>query len=354
MVVSAPEAGDEVAITSLALYRVVFPVGTEPPAYQNVYQQGSSMVDGSYTVTAEVSSNPMLMGAEVEGEVYGLLFDSMDTVSGEPTVLNVVVVGDSGPVVVATRQVSSGARGVVWTGTSNPGYVALTTDVGSVELSGVRVMVLPAGTTWSSELLEQYPYVPPISSYPTTEVLIESDIITGYSVQVFDNYPYLNTMNVYLVRALAESQASSSRYAMAFADSGRRYALNFGDEFSEVAVLLANLNYEESPEREQNSFLAAGRTHAVTFDGDSFSEPISISAELVTEDFKDDTDTYRALRDLQRSSSDKILRKPDGSLVFVSTPGLKFGYDGSTGWRTVDVSCEVVDSLNSSVVVRSY
>ena len=188
-----------------------------------------------------------------------------------------------------------------------------------------------------------------ISFVQGVDVLLVDNISGGNVFDITDYVPQLNSIVLYKVVAVSNIGTLSESYVFVDTSSGRRYALNWGDNLSNFAIMYYGVKYNESPERDGEIFYPAGREHGISFDGEIFEEPIGISFYLIDDNGEDDEETYMLLRDCQRSNTDKVLRLPNGSVFYVNTPAFKFEYDGKNDFRTASFDAEVVDGNTSTV-----
>lgn len=181
------------------------------------------------------------------------------------------------------------------------------------------------------------------------DILLVDNVHGSNVFDVTDYVPQLNSIVLYKAVAVSNIGTLSESYVLVDTSSGRRYALNWGDNLSSFAVMYYGVKYDESPERDGEIFYPAGREHGVSFDGEIFEEPIGISFYLIDDNGDDDEETYMLLRDCQRSNTDKVLRLPNGSIFYVNTPAFKFKYDGKNDFRIASFDAEVVDGNTSTV-----
>lgn len=198
--------------------------------------------------------------------------------------------------------------------------------------------------------------VPAISYMFFTRVMPDGEEIMMYDqlspdvgeTQLIDNTPMLNTDNVYRSYSYS-AQGTIDYYELhVYADSGRFYVFNHGENFGLYIPLIANLTYDENGSRTANTYAIAGREYPVEFRGENYSEKLTLTADLVNlENVLDSEELYQSLRALRRSDTDIMLRTPNGAITFTMVPQLAFKYGGTTEWRAASITTEEVDTATN-------
>lgn len=156
------------------------------------------------------------------------------------------------------------------------------------------------------------------------------------NVSILDPIPAVNRPVSYTVGSHAATGAVTWVNVPNTLAVGRRYYLNFGDNFERVVCLWGNVGFSRSPRSQQSVFAFAGRKHPVMFTGDGRTETLSLTAEAF------DSETVSALRALADDGRSAILRTPDGDVVPVRAT-VDIGRSGKP-YHKVSVEMEVLDA----------